>query len=81
MTEPVIKPFQRVLSNSAAEFVEMRAGEAVIVEVVGEDGAGEASKAEFASSLDKFVPARQARYSAYASTRPTQVFKLIFPAT
>jgi hypothetical protein len=56
MTEEDIKPLRiRVLSNSAAEFVETRAGRAIVAETVGVDDE-DTGNPEFASTLDKFVP-------------------------
>jgi hypothetical protein len=56
MEDEGIKPLRtRVLSNSAAEFVETRAGRAVVAETVGADNSG-STDPEFASALDKFVP-------------------------
>src|ERR1700760_4977751 len=59
MADSEIKPVRRVLSNSAAEFVENRAGRAVIAETVGEASLTDQNDPEFANELDRFVPPDQ----------------------
>jgi hypothetical protein len=46
----------RVLTNSAAEFVENRAGPAIVTQVVGSHNEAEDAPPEFVHELDKFLP-------------------------
>jgi len=46
----------RTLTNSAAEFVETRAGQAIIAQVTDGDENGKTKPPEFVTELDKFVP-------------------------
>jgi hypothetical protein len=55
MEETEIQPLRRVLSNSAAEFVETRAGRAIVADTIGADDERETNP-EFANTLDRFVP-------------------------
>jgi hypothetical protein len=56
MTEPTFVLRSRVLSNSAAEFVENRAGPAIANQVTRVNGQAVNVPPEFVSELDKFLP-------------------------
>lgn len=56
MSGTAIQPIKRVLSNSAAEFIEAGAGRSVVAEAVGSNRKTDLNEAEFASELDRFVP-------------------------
>jgi hypothetical protein len=46
----------KILTNSAAEFVETGAGQAIIAQVVDSDQNSKVKPLEFVSEIDKFVP-------------------------
>ncbi|EPE35642.1 hypothetical protein GLAREA_11342 [Glarea lozoyensis ATCC 20868] len=56
MTEQTFVLRSRVLSNSAAEFVETRAGPAIANQMIRANGQAEDMAPEFVSELDKFLP-------------------------